>query len=267
MAILRSVGTRKSFQFITKLEETLLAKGNPNYSLFDAFLDEIIDKNIFTKLTLRKLIEEESHHANLKSHSFLVSRKQPSFSKLRSIKKAVTTVTSNASELLPKKDNLSTLPTMKSLNSGPSELPSLPLKISLDYNEDILEDTNSEAQPCSIERHIFFDEFDGKSPNLRFPDKTISELAVSSYTVSSDYLKDDSDNDSSMRRYEKDSDIDELDRPSSAHSLSRIKDRIHNKSKSGLKRGSSQPHLNWQIQQNTSKSKFAQQEADKIFNY
>lgn len=169
VAILRSVGTRKFFRHIARIEESFINLEKPNVSLFDTFLEELIEKNIFTKNSLRKLIDESSHTTK----------------PLTPILKKQSSITNSALTQKLKSLSVETRMASDSTNNRTphhqSKVKYAGVKPEHEINES-LEDFDQ--QKIHIGKKL------GDQKVKHEPEEEVSDLAVSSYSVSSDYWRE-----------------------------------------------------------------------------
>lgn len=165
--VLQKVGIRKFFNYIIQIEKEKKNSGELS-SLFEIFLERLVEKNIFTKTSLRKLLDEEAHHPGLPS--FLHTRR-------KSVSKFEGTLSSLSPLVIPETEFSKTGFSKHSLFSLKSE----PL-IDHDTSSEIFNKHNS-SPIKSIKQ---------ATENFENPRNysEVSELSVSSYSVSSNYLKD-----------------------------------------------------------------------------
>jgi len=171
------VGIRKFLNYITQIEQEKKKSG----SLFEVFLETLVERNIFTKASLRKLLDEEAHHPGLPS--FLLTRR-------KSLSKFEGTFSSLSPLVTPETDFKKTIFAKPSLFSLKSE----PLIIGHDLSEEIFNKHNS--SPLKSIKQANPTEHTENLHNY----SEVSELAVSSYSVSSNYFKDYSEDFSASPR-------------------------------------------------------------------
>ncbi len=182
--MLQKVGIRKFFNYIIQIEQEKKKTG-PS-SLFEIFLETLVERNIFTKVSLRKLLDEEAHRPGPPSY-LLTSRKslskfEGSFSSL-SLSPLITSETDFKKTVFSK-------PSLFSLKSEPL----IGHDLFQEEEEGISNKHNSSPVKSIKQAH--------PTENLENPPNysEVSELAVSSYSVSSNYFKDYSEDFSASPR-------------------------------------------------------------------
>ena len=237
VTILHHIGIRRFFAEITKIEETIINKDNFTDSLFEFFLEQLVNKNIFTKTSLKKLIDEESH--STKSQSLLLTRRK-SIATSDPFQKNVSSLSS-----------LIKLDLTQNKKSSIDAVKSEPLKTNkpvFKFNERLDKDLKGDLTEKSIEgspRKTIEGGLNADLENMK-NSNDLSELAVSSYSVSSDYFKDFSEDSSPNKENIKMNDLSEpsFDGLEKSESLPKEAGSNHSSRLRSLrvfKRGTSQP--------------------------
>jgi len=181
--VLQKVGIRKFFTYITQIEQSF----NPaRGSVFEIFLETLVERNIFTKVSLRKLLDEGAHFPG--TPSFLLTRRK-SFSKIedspnkysnRSPSVASGSNRSLQTSLLYSKNAVKSEPAISLFKSKTADDG---IHENFDDNDDDTEEDVYEISPRQANQKE-----NVEKPNVSRDE--VSDLAVSSYSVSSSYFKD-----------------------------------------------------------------------------
>ena len=185
-AIVEKVGILRTFKYISEIESNFANNNQPVENLFENFLNKVIKANIFTKAYVDKIIEEVDRKVEWASMNIQNSYNSPNFPLEKPFSHRVEQETK-----FKRQSNIEAIDLKKPVGLlSKLVVDSKTKKISNPMISKVLSDEKSPS-PNSVQELIgtFKDSYE------------LSELPVSSYSVSSDYLKDFSEDETQSRKF------------------------------------------------------------------